>query len=120
MSYQAEEIDPSTFNITLDLGRDAPTVDATVDSWDGGPTQEDVGLRITEPATNADAIAYSIQRAATFSVGTVCDPGAAYGETATARAVPSPVSTHRPSTQVRLAGSSSPPANPTACTAFSA
>src|SRR5437773_3568534 len=80
VSYQAEEIDPSTFNITLDLGRDAPTVDATVDSWDGGPTQEDVGLRITEPATNADAIAYSIQRAATFSVGTVCDPGAAYGE----------------------------------------
>ena len=80
VSYQAEQINPSAFNITLDLGRDAPTVDATVDSWDGGPTQEDVGLRIAEPATNADAIAYSIQRASTFSVGPTCDPGAAYGE----------------------------------------
>ena len=80
VSYQADPADPSTFNIQLDLGRDAPTVDANVDSWDGGPTQDDVGLRITEPATNADGIAYSIQRAATFSVGPTCDPGAAYGE----------------------------------------
>jgi hypothetical protein len=74
VSYQADEANPSTFNITNDLGREAPTASATVDSWDGGPTQNDVGLRITEPATNVDGIAYSIQRAAT-GVGTGCDAG---------------------------------------------
>jgi hypothetical protein len=47
-------------------------VDAGVDSWDQGPTQNDVGLRITEPPTNADGIAYSIQRAST-GPGTGCD-----------------------------------------------
>ena len=79
VSYQADHASPSTFNITLDLGRDAPTVDAKVDSWDGGATQNDVGLRITEPATNSDGIAYSIQRALT-GAGAGCDPGAAYAE----------------------------------------
>jgi hypothetical protein len=80
VSYQADPVNPSTFNITLDLGRDAPTVDANVDSWDGGPTQNDVGLRITEPATNADGIAYSIQRSSTGGAA-VCGPGTgAYGE----------------------------------------
>jgi hypothetical protein len=86
VSYQADDADASTFNITLDLGRDAPTADANVDSWDGGPTQNDVGLRITEPATNADGIAYSIQRAF-VGVGTGCVPGAAYGEL-TLRVIP--------------------------------
>jgi hypothetical protein len=78
VTYQADHANASTFNITLDLGRDAPTVEATVDSWDGGPSQNDVGLQITEPATNADGIAYSIQRAST--VGTGCDPGLGYVE----------------------------------------
>src|SRR6185503_17884771 len=76
VNYQADHANASTFDITLDLGRDAPTVDAGVDSWDGGATQNDVGLRITEPATNADGIAYNIQRASTF--GTSCDPGLSY------------------------------------------
>ncbi len=80
VSYQSDPANPSIFNITLDLGRDAPTVDAIVDSWDRGPTQNDVGLRISEPPTNADGIAYSIQRASTFSLGPTCDPGASYAE----------------------------------------
>jgi hypothetical protein len=76
VSYQADHASTSTFDINIDLGRDAPTVNAGVDSWDGGATQNDVGLRITEPATNADGIAYNIQRAST--VGTSCDPGLSY------------------------------------------
>jgi hypothetical protein len=72
VSYQADLGDRSTFNITNDLGREAPTVVATVDSWDQGPTQNDVGLQISEPATNVNGIAYTVQRAAT-GVGTGCD-----------------------------------------------
>jgi hypothetical protein len=80
VSYQADEVNPSTFNITNDLGREAPTVLANVDSWDGGSTQNDIGLRITEPATNLDGIAYSIQRSSTGG-GAVCGPGTgAYAE----------------------------------------
>jgi len=80
VSYQADAVNPSTFNITTDRGREAPTVDASVDSWDQGPTQNDVGLRITEAATNVDGIAYTIQRAST-GVGTGCDAASgAYAE----------------------------------------
>jgi hypothetical protein len=80
VDYQADEANSSIFNITNDVGREAPTVDANVDSWDGGSTQNDVGLRITEPATNVDGIAYSIQRSTTSGVA-VCGPGTgAYGE----------------------------------------
>jgi hypothetical protein len=79
VSYQADEANPSTFNVTNDLGREAPTVDATVDSWDGGPTQNDIGLRITEPVTNVDGVEYSIQRASTGGAA-VCSPGFAYTE----------------------------------------
>jgi hypothetical protein len=74
VSYQADLGERSTFNITNDVGREAPTVVATVDSWDQGPTQNDVGLQITEPATNVNGIAYSVQRAAT-GAGTGCDAG---------------------------------------------
>jgi hypothetical protein len=80
VDYQAEEGAISTFTITNDLGREAPTVNATVDSWDGGPTQNDIGLRIAEPATNVDSVAYSIQRSTTGGA-TVCGPGTgAYAE----------------------------------------
>jgi hypothetical protein len=72
VSYQEDAAEASTFNITNDRGREAPAVDASVDSWDGGATQNDVGLRITEPPTNVDSIAYSIQRAST-GAGTGCD-----------------------------------------------
>jgi hypothetical protein len=80
VDYQADEANSSIFNITNDVGREAPTVDANVDSWDGGSTQNDVGLRITEPATNVDGIAYSVQRSTTGGAA-VCGPGTgAYGE----------------------------------------
>jgi hypothetical protein len=70
--YQDDPALRSTFNLTNDLGRQAPTVDARVDSWDQGPTQNDVGLRFTEPATNMDDVGYTIQRAST-GAGTGCD-----------------------------------------------
>jgi hypothetical protein len=72
VGYQADAANSSIFNITKDVGREAPSVEASVDSWDQGPTQNDVGLRITEPATNVDGIAYTIQRAST-GAGTGCD-----------------------------------------------
>jgi hypothetical protein len=74
VSYQATDADASTFTITNDVGREAPTVDAVLDSWDGGATQNDVGLLIAEPPTNVDGIAYSIQRSQTGGVA-VCTPG---------------------------------------------
>jgi len=72
VSYQAVDAEASIFNITNDMGREAPTVSANVDSYDGGPTQNDVGLRITEPATNVDDVTYSIERAST-GAGSTCD-----------------------------------------------
>jgi hypothetical protein len=82
VNYQADEANVSTFTITNDVGREAPSVDATVDSWDGGATQNDVGVRITEPATNVDGIAYSIQRSTTGGAP-VCGPGTgAYADVA--------------------------------------
>ena len=80
VSYQADDTGASTFNITNDVGREAPTVTATVDSWDRGPTQNDVGVRFTEPATNVDDVGYTIQRAST-GVGASCDASSgAYAE----------------------------------------
>jgi hypothetical protein len=80
VSYQADFVSSSTFNIIDDIGRGAPTADAVVDSWDGGPTQNDVGLRIAEPPTNVDGIAYTIQRSSTMGAP-VCGPGTgAYAE----------------------------------------
>jgi hypothetical protein len=80
INYQADDTQASTFNITNDLGREAPSVDALVDSWDRGPTQNDVGVRFTEPATNVDDVGYTIQRAST-GPGTTCDASSgAYAE----------------------------------------
>jgi hypothetical protein len=80
VSYQADEGGSSTFTITNDLGREMPTVEAVLDSWDGGPTQNDVGLLIAEPPTNVDGVAYTVQRSTTGGVA-VCGPGTgAYAE----------------------------------------
>jgi hypothetical protein len=80
VNYQPDESGSSTFTITNDVGRDAPTVEAVLDSWDGGPTQNDIGVLIAEPPTNVDGIAYSIQRSTTGGVA-VCGPGTgAYAE----------------------------------------
>ena len=72
VSYQADHTQASTFNITNDVGRDAPSVDSRVDSWDRGPTQNDVGVRFTEPVTNVDDVVYTVQRAST-GPGVTCD-----------------------------------------------
>ena len=74
ISYQAADAEASTFTITNDVGREAPTVDAVLDTWDGGATQNDIGLLVAEPPTNIDGIAYSIQRSQTGGVA-VCSPG---------------------------------------------
>ena len=80
VSYQSDRTATSTFTITNDVGREAPTVEAVLDSWDGGATQNDVGVRFAEPPTNADGIAYSVQRSSTGGVS-VCGPGTgAYAE----------------------------------------
>jgi hypothetical protein len=80
VSYEADSAQASTFNITNDLGREAPSVDALVDSWDRGPTQNDIGVRFTEPATQVDDVGYTIQRAKT-GPGTTCDASSgAYAE----------------------------------------
>jgi hypothetical protein len=53
----------STFNLTSDVGRQAPSVGAAVGSYDSGSTQNDVQLQIVEPAANVNALSYSVQRA---------------------------------------------------------
>jgi hypothetical protein len=83
INYQADGGNTSIFNITNDRGREAPTVDARLDSWDQGETQNDVGVFITEPPANVDGIAYSIQRASTTGTGSDCAAGSgAYAELA--------------------------------------
>jgi hypothetical protein len=80
VSYQADDTQASTFNITNDLGREAPSVDARVDSWDRGPTQNDVGVRFTEPATNMDDVVYTIQRSSTGPSANCDASSGAYAE----------------------------------------
>ncbi len=80
VSYQADDAQASTFNVTNDLGREAPSVDARVDSWDRGPTQNDVGVRFTEPPTNVDDVVYTIQRSSTGTSPTCDASSGAYAE----------------------------------------
>jgi hypothetical protein len=75
VNYIPNSSGASTFNITNDVGRGAPGVNATVGSFDGGSTQNDVRLVIFEPSTNADGITYSVQRA-TVAATASCSPGA--------------------------------------------
>jgi len=65
----------STFNLTNDVGRGAPFVSATVDSYDGGSTQNDVRLQIFEPSTNVNGISYVIQRATATGTSLTCSAG---------------------------------------------
>jgi hypothetical protein len=62
----------STFNLTNDVGRGAPFVSATVDSYDGGATQNDVRLQIFEPSSNVNGISYSVQRATVAGATVTC------------------------------------------------
>lgn len=84
VSYNPDPAGVSTFNITNDVGRQAPTVGATVGSFDGGATQNDVRLTITEPSSNIDAIAYSVQRTTVAASAAACDANSGtYAEIAT-------------------------------------
>jgi hypothetical protein len=83
VNYIPNSSGASTFNITNDVGRGAPGVNATVGSFDGGSTQNDVRLVIFEPSTNADGITYSVQRA-TVAASASCTPSAGtYSQIAT-------------------------------------
>jgi hypothetical protein len=53
----------STFNLTNDVGRGAPSVSASVGNFDSGATQNDIRLQITEPTSNVNGLSYSVQRA---------------------------------------------------------
>src|SRR6266511_3404904 len=84
VSYNPDPAGVSTFNITNDVGRQAPTVGAAVGSFDGGATQNDVRLTITEPSSNIDAIAYSVQRTTVAASAAACDAtSGTYAEIAT-------------------------------------
>ncbi|HEV8669225.1 MAG TPA: hypothetical protein VGS01_00655 [Candidatus Limnocylindria bacterium] len=71
--YNPDTAGTSTFNITTDVGRMAPTVTTTVDSYDGGATKNDVLVTITEPSSNIDGNSYSVQRATAAATTTTCD-----------------------------------------------
>ena len=72
VSYFSDPSMDSRFTFAADLGRQAPAVQVMVDSWDGGPTQNDVGVRLIERGTNVDGIAYVLERARS-SVSGSCD-----------------------------------------------
>ena len=72
VSYEPDPGAQSTFTFLQDVGRQAPTVSGILDSWDGGATQNDVGLTITEPASNIDGLAYPLERAVAL-YSAICD-----------------------------------------------
>jgi hypothetical protein len=78
----------STFNLTNDIGRGAPFVSTTVDSYDGGATQNDVRLQIIEPSSNVNGISYSVQRATVISTTVACGPSSGTYRQITAITIP--------------------------------
>jgi len=72
VNYIPNSSGASTFNLTNDLGRGAPFVRTTVDSYDGGSTQNDVRVQVFEPSSNANGISYSVQRATAASATVTC------------------------------------------------
>ena len=84
VNYVANSSGASTFNVTNDVGRGAPSVSTAVDSFDGGSTQNDVRLQIIEPSTNANAISYSVQRVTVATMPLSCSSSSGtYGQIAT-------------------------------------
>jgi len=72
VNYIPNSSGASTFNLSNDLGRGAPFVRTTVDSYDGGATQNDVRVQVFEPSSNANGISYSVQRATAASTTVTC------------------------------------------------
>jgi hypothetical protein len=60
--YETDPARSSTFNITRDLGREAPTITGWTGNYQGG-AKWNIGLTMTEPPTNQDGLGYSLQRA---------------------------------------------------------
>jgi hypothetical protein len=72
VNYIQNSSGASTFNVTNDVGRGAPSVGATVGNFDSGTTLNDVRLQVTEPSSNANGITYSVQRATVAASGSSC------------------------------------------------
>ena len=70
--YNPDAAAISTFNITADVGRGAPTVQATGET-PVGSTQRDVRVAISEPSSNVDGLTYSVQRTALTTAPMTCD-----------------------------------------------
>ncbi len=75
LGYDPNPAGQSTFNLTNDVGRAAPTVQAAVDSYDSGTVADDIQLTLTEAATNVDGISYVVQRATATGLPISCDSG---------------------------------------------
>ncbi|MGH2473015.1 MAG: hypothetical protein ACRDG6_11550 [Candidatus Limnocylindria bacterium] len=75
VNYIPSSSGASTFNLTNDVGRGAPSVSATAGSFDGGSTQNDLQVQIFEPSSNVNGISYSVQRA-TVAATAPCGPSA--------------------------------------------
>jgi hypothetical protein len=69
--YETDAARSSTFNITRDLGREAPTITGWTGEYQGGG-RWNVGLTIAEPSTNQDGLGYSLQRSALSQDPTRC------------------------------------------------
>ena len=69
--YETDPARTSNFNLTNDVGRDAPTIDATARPVTG--SRWNVELNITERASNADGLAYSLQRSTVSPRPTSCN-----------------------------------------------
>jgi hypothetical protein len=72
VNYIPNSSGASTFNLTNDVGRGAPFVRTTVDSYDGGTTQNDVRVQVFEPSSNINGISYSVQRATVAAATVTC------------------------------------------------
>ena len=75
VGYNADPAGVSTFDITQDAGRAAPTLTADVEVRGPGDGQgrNDVSITLTEPSSNLDRLTYSLQRTVSASGATSCD-----------------------------------------------
>jgi hypothetical protein len=85
--YESDPGASSTFTFLEDFGRRLPAVTAVLDSWDGGVTQNDVGITITELPSNVDGIAYPIERALAVYSATCDGSAGAYNQIASVTTV---------------------------------
>jgi hypothetical protein len=81
--YETDTARSSTFNITRDLGREAPTITGWTGRYQGG-NRWNIGLTITEPSTNQEGLGYSLHRSSLAHQPARCDASTGpYAEIAT-------------------------------------